>query len=78
MIIILILLCIMLAYLMLFNALSNVICLHNTSSFVSANFSIDLCIAIIEKYSLFSSFVSGLFTHILFISITILYHVQCF
>ena len=62
-----IMLSIMLAYLMLFAALSNVVCFHNASflplSFANA-FVFMLCL--------------GLLTHGLFISSIILHHAQCF
>ena len=63
---ILMLLYIMLAYLMLFAALSNGVCLHN------AFFPIDFC-----KFFLFSCCL-GLLTHSLFISSMILHHALCF
>ena len=62
-----IMLYIMLAYLMLFAALSNAGCLHNASffSFISANaFFFMLCL--------------GLLSHSLFISCANLHHAQCF
>ena len=57
---------IMLAYLMLFAALSNAVCLYN------AFFAIDLC-----KFFLVSCFVL-VYCHSLFISSMILHHAQCF
>ena len=65
-----IMLCIMLAYLMLFAALSNAVCLYNAFfifflSLIFANaFCIMLCL--------------GLLTHSLFISCMIFHHAQCF
>ena len=62
-----IMLCIVLAYLMLFAALSNAICLYNASFLpkISAN-------AFILMFCL------GLMTHSLFISCINLRHAQCF
>ena len=62
-----IMLYIMLAYLMLFDALSNAVCLHNALSLllIFANaFCFMLCL--------------GLLTHSLFISSMIFHHAQCF
>ena len=59
---------IVLAYLMLFAALSNAVCLHN-ASFLA----IDFC-----KCFLFSCFYLGLLTHSLFVSYINLHHAQCF
>ena len=62
-----IMLYIMLAYLMLFAALSNAVCLYNASffPFMSANaFVFMLCL--------------GLLSHSLFISCVYLHHAQCF
>ena len=63
---ILMLLYIMLAYLILFAALSNAVCLYSASFFA-----IDFC-----KCFLFSCL--GLLTYSLFISSMILHHAQCF
>ena len=61
-----IMLYIVLAYLMLFAALSNAVCLHNafSFSFFANAFCFMLCL--------------GLLTHSLFISSIIFYHAQCF
>ena len=59
---------IVLAYLMLFAALTNAVCLLNASFFA-----IDFC-----KFFLFSCLVLGLLTHSLFISFFNLHHAQCF
>ena len=57
---------IMLAYLMLFAALSNAVCLHNAFFlfFLQMLFVFMICL--------------GLLTHSLFISSMILHHAQCF
>ena len=60
---------IMLAYLMLFTASFNAVCLYNAYLF----FAIDFC-----KFFLYSCFVFGLLTHSLFILSIILHPVQCF
>ena len=66
-----IMLCIVLAFLMLFAALSNAVCLHNASFFA-----IDFCKCFL--FSLFMAHVLGLLTHSLFISCINLHHAQCF
>ena len=63
-----IMLYIVLAYLMLFAALSNAVCLYNASFFA-----IDFC-----KCFLFSCFCIGLLTHSLLISCINFRHAQCF
>ena len=64
-----IMLYLVLAYLMLFAALSNAVCLYNASFFAN-----DFC-----NCFLFSCFLClGLLTHCLFISCINLHHAQCF
>ena len=59
---------IMLAYLMLFAALSNAVCLHNASFVLLLIFANAVCFMLCL----------GLLTHSLFVSSMIFHHVQCF
>ena len=63
-----IMLYVMLAYLMLFAALSNAVCLYNAFFFLLLIFANAFCFMLCL----------GLLTHSLFISGVILHHVQCF
>ena len=47
------LMCIMLAYLLLFTALFNAACLHNACLFLLAYFALDICIVIIYTNAFF-------------------------
>ena len=58
----------MLAYLMLFSALSNAVCLHNDFFFLLLIFANAFCFMLYL----------GLLTHSLFISSMIFHHAQCF
>ena len=66
-----IMLCIMLAYLMLFAALSNVVCLHNAFFFF-------IFIPLIFANAFVHMLCLGLLTHSLFISCITMHHAQCF